>query len=331
MSFKNVLGHARPIEFLQRAMKTDMVAHSYLFLGSEGIGKKWVALQFAKALNCLKGGADAWDACDACPSCNKIDHGLHPDILILEPENQTIKVDQVRQMQRDLIYQPYEAQRRVCILTAADRMAPNMSNILLKTLEEPPIHTILILLANNAKLILPTILSRCQVIHFNPLPTALVTQWLLERGGVSEAEAHLAASLSEGSPGRALILQEEIQLIPRSEFLKGWVGSSTLSFEEMERWADSMPSDRENLMMVLETAKTLLRDLVIAKIMKDSSKLVHADLQKDIATFASKLKLSILLNRIEALHQTLLEISPIGGNANTRLALEAMMLRWAEG
>ena len=168
MAFKDVLGHARPIALLQRAIKNEKVVNSYLFLGNEGIGKKDVALQFAKALNCLEGEVKREDACDHCTSCKKIDHGLHPDVLLIEPEGQTIKVDQVRQMQRDLAYRPYEGKRRVCILTAADRMAPHISNTLLKTLEEPPLHTVIILLANNSRFMLPTILSRCQLVRFNP-------------------------------------------------------------------------------------------------------------------------------------------------------------------
>src|SRR3989304_2653759 len=121
MSFKEVMGHERPVEFLKRAIKNDKLAHSYLFLGNEGIGKKWTALQFAKAVNCLGERFDQEDACDHCSSCKKIDHQLHPDLLLIEPEGQTLKADQVRQMQKDLTYQPYEGKRRVCILTAAGR------------------------------------------------------------------------------------------------------------------------------------------------------------------------------------------------------------------
>src|SRR4030043_1378762 len=178
MSFKNVLGHSKPIALLQRAIRNEKVVNSYLFLGSEGIGKKYVALQFAKALNCLETEAEGGDACDHCTSCKKIDHALHPDVLLIEPEGQNIKVDQVRQLQKELAYKPYEGKRRVCILTAADRMAPNMSNILLKTLEEPPLHTVIILLTNHPRLLLPTILSRCQTIRFNSLPIPLVSNWL---------------------------------------------------------------------------------------------------------------------------------------------------------
>jgi len=331
MAFKDVLGHEKPIHLLQRAIKTDKVVHSYLFLGNEGIGKKQVALQFSKALNCLEGGPETGDACDHCLSCRKVDKGLHPDVLLLEPENHTIKADQVRQMQRDLAYRPYEGRRRVCIITAADRMAPNMSNILLKTLEEPPLHTVIILLANNPRLLLPTILSRCQAIRFNPLPVSLVTRWLVEEKGLNKEEAHLVASLSEGSPGQALALRDEIREIPREDLLKGWLGLTALSFEEMENWTESLPSDRKRLVSILEVAKTLLRDLVMVKTVQDRSKLIHSDLREEMESISTRWHLPALLNRIDVLHKTILAVSPIRGNANTKLALEAMMLSWAEG
>jgi DNA polymerase-3 subunit delta' len=330
MSFKSVLGHSSPIEFLKRAIKKDTLAHSYLFWGNEGIGKQWVALQFAKTLNCVEGGVEQGDACDRCVSCKKIDDGLHPDVLVLEPENQTLKVDQVRQMQKDLAYRPHEGRRRVCVLAASDRMAPNMSNILLKTLEEPPLHTVIILLANNTRFLLPTILSRCQPIHFNPLPIPLVSKWLMKQKGLDEREAHLLATLSEGSLGKALEIQEEIREIPREELLKEWVGLKTLPFEKTERWIESLPSHRENLLLIIEVAKTLLRDLVMVKTLKEGSKLelIHSDLFQEMERMAKEWKLSSLLNRIEALHQTMLAIR---SHANISLALEAMMLSWAEG
>jgi DNA polymerase-3 subunit delta' len=328
MSFKNVLGHQRPITLLQRAIKNEKTVNSYLFLGNEGIGKKTVALQFAKALNCLEGGTERGDACDHCVSCRKIDHALHPDILLIEPEGQNIKVDQVRQMQRELAYKPYQGKYRVCILTAADRMAPHIPNTLLKTLEEPPLHTVIILLANNSKFILPTILSRCQLIRFNPLPTPLVSKWLMEGKGFNETEAHLLASLSEGSPGKALEIQEEIHQIPREQLLKDWVGLKSLSFEKMGSWVNSLPSQRENLLLILEVTKTLLRDLIMLKTLKNGKKLTHLDLLDVMEPMATNWSLSSLSKRMEILHQTTLAIR---ANANMSLALEAMMLSWAEG
>ncbi len=331
MSFKNVIGHERPIKLLQRAILNDRVVHSYLFVGNEGVGKKRVAVEFAKVLNCLERKTDEADACDRCLSCKKIDDEVHPDVLLLEPEGQALKVDQVRQMQADLAYRPYEGKRRVCILTAADRMAPNMSNILLKTLEEPPLHTVIILLANSSKAILPTILSRCQQVPFNPLPLSLLTGWLREEKGMGELEAHLLACLSEGSPGKALRLQEEIPQVRREEILREWLGKGSPSFGEMEGWIESMPSNREGLVLILEVAKTLLRDLVMLKVLGDGSKLIHSDLVDKMKALSSQRSLSSLLGRIERIHQTILAVSPLRGNANPTLALEAMMLSWAEG
>jgi len=328
MSFKNVLGHSRPIELLKRAMQRDKIAHSYLFLGNEGIGKKWVALQFAKALNCLNEGIERGDACDDCLSCRKIDHAIHPDVLLIEPIGQGIRKEQVIQMQKELAYKPYEGKRRVCILTAADRMAYDIPNTLLKTLEEPPLHTVIILLANNSRFILPTILSRCQPIRFNPLPISLVSKWLTKGAGFDETEAHLLASLSDGSPGKALEIREEIRQIPREELLKDWVGLKSLSFDKMGSWLESLPSQREDLLLMLEVAKTLLRDLVVVKALKKEPKLIHSDLLQVMQPLAANWSLSSLLKRMEVLHRTTVAVR---ANANTKLALEAMMISWAEG
>ncbi len=328
MAFKDVLGHSKPIALLKRAITNGKVVNSYLFLGSEGIGKKYVALQFAKALNCLGGEEKRGEACDHCLSCKKIDHGLHPDVLVIEPEGQYIKVDQVRQLQKELAYRPYEGKRRVCILTAADRMAPHIPNTLLKTLEEPPLHTVIILLANNSRFILPTILSRCQPVRFNPLSTSLVSKWLMDGKGFNEAEAHLLAHLSEGSPGKALEIQEEIRQIPREALLKDWAGVKSLSFERIGNWVESLPSQRDNLVLILEVTKTLLRDLVMVKALRKGAKLIHSDLLQAMESMATTWSLPSLLKRMEVLHQTTLAIK---ANANTSLALEAMMLSWAEG
>lgn len=324
MSFNDILGHEKPIKSLQQGITREKVVHSYLFLGPEGIGKSLVALQFAKALNCLEGEAMV-DACDHCISCKKINRFVHPDVSFIEPEGQTLKVDQVREMQKTLAYRPYEGKYRVFILTAADRMAPHMSNTLLKTLEEPPPRTVIILLANHSRWILPTILSRCQPIRFNPLPSRLVSQWLIKTRGLDEKEAHLLATLSEGSPGKALEIREEIAGIPRKELLEGWIGSGPLSMEEKEGWIDSLPSQRENLHLILEMAKTLLRDLVVVKTSNEATALIHSDLVEEMKKAAAAWDLSSLLKRMESLHQT---ARAIKGNANARLALEAMMLSW---
>jgi len=150
----------------------------------------------------------------------------------------------------------------------------------------------------------------------------------MEGKGLNETEAHLLASLSDGSPGKALEIQEEICQIPREELLKDWLGSKSLSFKKMGNWVESLPSQRENLLLILEVAKTLLRDLVIVKALKKETKLIHSDLWQVMEPLSANWSLPSLLKRMEILHHTSLAIR---GNANTGLALEAMMLSWAEG
>ncbi|MDO9122875.1 MAG: DNA polymerase III subunit delta' C-terminal domain-containing protein, partial [Deltaproteobacteria bacterium] len=169
---------------------------------------------------------------------------------------------------------------------------------------------------------------RCQSIRFNPLPSHLVSDWLTKEKGLEEKEAHLLASLSEGSPGKAQEIKEEIAGIPRKELLMGWMGSKSLSVEEKDGWVEFLPSQRENLHLILEMAKTLLRDLIVVKTLKDGSRLIHSDLTEEMEQIAGEWDLSSLLRRMEILHQT---SQAIKGNANTRLSLEAMMISWAEG
>jgi len=156
----------------------------------------------------------------------------------------------------------------------------------------------------------------------------LVSKWLMEAKGLDEAEAQLLASLSDGSPGKALEIQGEIRQIPREELLKDCVGLKSPSFERIGRWVESLPSQRENLLLMLEVARTLLRDLVVVKTLKNNKKLIHSDLRPVMESLVTNWSLSSLLKRMDILHQTTLTIK---ANANTNLALEAMMLSWAEG
>jgi hypothetical protein len=150
----------------------------------------------------------------------------------------------------------------------------------------------------------------------------------MEQKGFSQEEAHLLASLSEGSPGKALEIQEGIRQIPREALLRDWVGSTSRSFEGMESLIESLPSQREALLLILEVAKTLLRDLIVVKMRKEGSTLIHSDLLREFEAAASRWSLPSLLLRMDLLHRTTLAVR---GNANTTLALEAMMLSWAEG
>lgn len=186
MSFDSILGQELPKQILSRALENGSIAHAYLFFGPESIGKRLTALEFARALNCEQSGPQS--ACGHCNSCSKIDRGLHPDIFIVEPVKSTptareslIKIDPIRNLQRKLSYLPYEGRSKVAIIDGAESMNLQAANTFLKTLEEPPGQTIIIMIASNPNLLLPTIISRCQALKFHALSTSQVKEILLKK------------------------------------------------------------------------------------------------------------------------------------------------------
>ena len=219
MSLQRILGQDQPRRIIQNALENKSVSHAYLFYGPESIGKKLTAIEFAKALNCE--GSGLTDNCGDCPSCKKIDQGIHPDFFFLEPKkssptarNAYINVEEIRELQKKLAFLPYEAKTKVAIIDGAETMNPQAANTLLKTLEEPPSSTILILIASNPHQLLPTIVSRCQGIKFHLLSTEAVRQILMQSmpsgtKGFSEKELGLRTLRSMGRISRAL--EEDIE------------------------------------------------------------------------------------------------------------------------
>lgn len=192
--WKDVIGHTREIQTLQAFIRSGRVPHALLFSGLKGLGKTMVAVEFFKALNCL---TSPGDPCDRCRSCLKTDNATHPDLLTLNPNGALIKVEDVRAVLNDLGLKPFEARYRLVLVEPAEQLNEASSNAMLKTLEEPPDTTIFLLVSHKPKLLLPTILSRCQEIRFSPIeasPTAVPVDPALLRltagtiGGLAESD-----------------------------------------------------------------------------------------------------------------------------------------------
>jgi DNA polymerase III subunit delta' len=201
MPFSALRGHHPPIELLRRMLRTGRVPQAFLFSGAPGIGKHTVATAFVKALNCR---CDGDDFCDECTSCRKITGRLHPDVFFLErdPEKSAVVIDQVRAMHQDIAYPPLEGRKKAVVIDHAEMLNASAANCLLKTLEEPPDDTVLILVSCAAGRMLPTIISRCQHIRFAPLAPDDIEALLIFRGHDPE-EAVLAARHARGSISRA--------------------------------------------------------------------------------------------------------------------------------
>ena len=314
MAFADVVGHQRPLQILRRVIETGRVHHAYLFTGMEGIGKKLVALNMAKALNCED---HAGEACDRCRSCQLIDKGIYPDLILINPTGESIKIEQIRELERSIAYKPYEARWRVILIDGAERLTREAANALLKTLEEPPPWTVIILVALAVEELPPTVPSRCQRIRFSPLSYEEVKKVL--RDLLPAEEINILAPLAGGSPGRALQMDgEEIKRV------KGLlVFALSPSLNRRLHVARELAHEEEKGRLFLEILGGWLRDLIIYKETQAEQMLLNRDLLDDIKRVAPGRETEGLLLDFWSLHEIERGIKAHG---NLQLSLESALV-----
>jgi DNA polymerase-3 subunit delta' len=343
MPFSELIAQDRALSPLRSALRRGALHHAYLFGGPEGVGKARAARLLAQAANCEGPGAPARDdACGACAPCRKIAKGVHPDIVLLAEErvmaragtwepkagrtpSKDIVVDQVRDLvDRRLSLKRFEGRRRFVIIDPADAMNPQAQNALLKTLEEPPEDTTLVLVASSPDSLLPTIRSRCLRVPFSPIPEeALVAR--LEAEGQAPDKARLAAALSGGSLSRALASDDEA-IAGRAEALRR---AAALSADDASEWlafARDMGGDREEAQAFLDLLLVWLRDVAAAQ--AGFGALALPDLTEATSATAAALA------PFEALRRRRLVLkaaSALRRNGAPVLALEAMLIGWFHG
>ncbi len=207
MSLQDIIGHARQLSLLRESLRHGNLAPAYLFTGPEGVGKRTAALEFGRAALCR---SLPEDGCGRCRSCLQIERGGHPDFVLVAVEEgkRLLKKEQVTDMQRFLSLTPAWGDRKFALVDDADSMNINSANAMLKTLEEPPAGTLIVLVSSNPGALLPTVISRCRKVGFGSLREPEVEQVLLNRG-VGAEEAAVAASLADGSPGSVAALESE--------------------------------------------------------------------------------------------------------------------------
>ncbi len=284
MPFRDLTGHAQVLELLSRAAVRGTLPPSLIFDGPEGVGKRKAALALAQLLNCTAAATtSSGDSCGECPSCKRIARGVHADVVLLEPgDTGAIKVDQVRDVVERTAYRPFEGRRRVVIVDQADEMLVEAQNALLKTLEEPPSASIFVLVTSRPDVLLPTVRSRCPRLRFGRLAPADVAQVLMVAHGYGAEAAHAAASMSDGSIGRALDGASEAFVEARSAAARMLEGVA--SSNDPRRRLDSAKaligngSDRDDLARTLRALSSMLRDLGILLSRADGRWLANADL-----------------------------------------------------
>jgi DNA polymerase III subunit delta' len=318
MPFSEIIGQDRAIAVLRRSISMNRVAHAYLFSGIEGCGKRKTALAFIQAVFC---GKD--EACGVCPSCRKVANGQHPDLHILEPDGAFIKIDQVRELQKELSYRPFEAPKKACIIDGADKFNLSSGNALLKTLEEPPGDALMILIAPERSALLQTILSRCQALQFQPLSAELIEARLV-RDHFPEEAARVAATLSGGSLRRGIEIATDGVLEGRGSFLERVMALNLRDIAALFAAAEEFAADKERLPGLLELLISFLRDILIYRSTPEA--LANADLEQLIARDAgrcSERRIMELIEQLTAMRRMLAR------NVNARLALEVFFMRVA--
>ena len=320
MILDRIRGQDSALKQLGADMFSGRVGGAYLFSGPSGVGKRTTAIWFAKLLNCS--AQKELRPCGVCSSCRRMARGNHPNLRLIEPDRGLFRIDQVRGIQRELSYQRFEGNWRVHVLIDADRLTQPAANALLKTLEEPPERTSVVVTTSNEVALLPTVISRCRVVRFNWLHPGVIVQILEMLTGGSSEEIAVASRLAQGSAGRGFALVMDKKMLgERSDIvtaLESENGSLEAVFQMSQRWADR-PDDVE---IRLDILSWFLRDLLVLKSAAEIS-IVNTDLRGKLERVAERFSFSGLCRGISAIEEA---HGQIRSGVSRRVVLEAMWL-----
>ncbi|MEA2642550.1 MAG: polymerase subunit delta [Chloroflexota bacterium] len=319
-----LLGHEWVVEHVSRALHGGAAAHAYLLTGAPHVGKYTTALAIARSLLCETG-----TSCGSCRHCRHVARRIHPDLHTLEtpPDRKNIPIKDVHEFLHGIALKPVEAERAVYVIRGADHLAEEGANAFLKTLEEPPPGVTLLLTAPDAAALLPTIVSRCQLVALHPVPVAPIAAHLVATLGIEPAPAEVIARASEGRPGWAILAAQDPELIDerqrRATDLLDLLGASRLErMQYVDRLAERWSGHADEVRGVLEVWMDVWRDtLLVGEGLADRVHNLYV---------APRLERAAAAIDAEAVRSALDATFAIGDalnrNANPRLALEAYAL-----
>jgi len=319
----DLIGHEWAVDMLKKHVINETTRHAYLFSGPPGLGRRTLALRFAQALNCAM-PVSAGVPCGQCRNCKQIEAMQHADLTIIQADSEggTLKVDQIREARRTLTLKPYQSKYRVSIFLRFQEANDNAANALLKTLEEAPSYAVLILTADNPEQLLPTIVSRCEVLRLRPLSIHEVQRGLVDRG-IENSRAKLIAHISSGRFGYALRLVENDDLLEvREECLNDLLTLLPASRVEKFKYAEQLAKDKDAMRQTILFWLSYWRDVMLRTAQAESP-LVNVDRNVEIEDLASRMDLSSARLVVSGLESAL---EKMDRNVNSRMLAEVLLL-----
>jgi DNA polymerase-3 subunit delta' len=319
-----LIGHEWAVDLLRGQLVRGAPRHAYLFTGPRGIGRRTLALRFAQALNAENPPAPGEFDPQSLTS-QQIERMQHPDLSVVarEPGDRDLKIEAVRGLGQTLALSPYAAAYRVALLLNFEEANQNAANALLKTLEEPPPRVVLLLTAESAEVLLPTIASRCEALRLRPVPLAALAQGLAEKWGVPEEQARLLAHISGGRPGYAVQLyQNPEQMAQREQWLDEQ--QEVLQSGRVGRfaYAEKLAKDKEGFRLVLQVWLSYWRDVLLQTAESDAP-IANLDRAEELGVLSGRLDRAAAKKTVAAIERT---VDLLRANANARLAAEVLLL-----
>lgn len=327
LGFRDVIGHEHLIEHLQSAIAMGKVSHAYIFDGEKGSGKNFLADRFAAALQC---NAEGEKPCGTCTSCKQAEGRNHPDIIRITHEKpNTISVDDIRQqLCGDVMIKPYKGPYKVYIVDEAEKLNVQAQNALLKTIEEPPVYAVIILLTTNSESFLPTILSRCVTLHLKPAKDSVVRRYLMEQVKIPDYQADICVAFAQGNIGKArrLALSEEFgQMKEHVIHLVKYIQEMDIS--ELIFGMHKITEFKTDISDYLDLLMVWYRDVLLYKATWNPSSIVFSDEIHTLRKMASKSSYEGIETILKALDKAKLRLA---ANVNFDLTMELLLLTMKE-
>jgi DNA polymerase-3 subunit delta' len=320
MSFAEIIGHTKQLVMLRSALSAERLHHAYLFVGPDGIGKRSAAIAVAKAIHCEE---RVNDFCGSCINCARISDGNHPDVRLIQPlpEKKEISIQQIRDLERDLNYRSFSGKRKIALIDPATLMNLSAQNALLKTLEEPPENSWIVLLAANSGDLLPTVRSRCVRLTFAPLKREQVADYLISQNMTIPDDIQSLAAMSMGSIGLALKLKKEQLFEKRKDWAQTLSSLKQGDYHSAMAAAEELGEDRGKTVSFLGWAESWFRDLLVYQATGKADELVNVDMLDEIER-----QMGVNFDRLQAsMEKAVRATAAIQRNLNRRMILEDLL------